>query len=163
MRNRELIHLEANSQLRKSERAALLCFHFKMMGIFFLYPSSCIRDVSHWNVFPVIHGSVIHCPQIKWLKIKCFIVFYDSVGQKSKQGSAVNSSVPCGIDWGHLGTLGWWADWEIQKGFICLSRDCWKVRFNCFLLPLHVVSGLPHMFPPAELLTWRLKTLKVSI
>ena len=32
MRNRQLIHLEANSQLRrKSEKAALLCFHFKMI------------------------------------------------------------------------------------------------------------------------------------
>ena len=71
---------------------------------FFLYPSSCIRDVSHRSVFPVIHATVIHCPQIKWLKIKCFIIFYDSVGQKSRQGSAVNSSVPCGIDCGHLGT-----------------------------------------------------------
>lgn len=77
-------------------------------------------------------------------KNKCFVVFYDSMGQISKQGSAVNSSVPCGIDWGHLGTFSWWADWEIQKGFICLSRDCWEVRFNR-VLPLHAVSGLLHV------------------
>ena len=66
------------------------------------------------------------------------------MGQISKQGSAVNSSVPGGIDWGHLGTFSWWADWEIQKGFICLSRDCWEVRFNR-VLPLHAVSGLLHV------------------
>ena len=167
MRNRELLHLEPKWPLKRPrERAVFLFFHFKMIRIFFPYPSCCTLRCLTLNVIPVTYGRVINYPKTKWLKTKHFTIFHDSVGQKSKQGSAIKFFCS---PWSWLGSfggiqlMGWYRSPKWIHSHACLSTDWWKTGFNYALPSLHAVSGPLHMVPPAELLTWRLKIPKVNI